>query len=247
MPMAFANKIKPQEEKKMAKVKLDFTGVESYGRLSEGQHVAKIASAEIKQSQGGNDMIVVAFEAIKGSDKGSRAYENYPLAENALWKLKGMLQAIGMKCDGKVQLDLDKLIGKVCIIETADEEYNGSIRARIQQCKKLEAVAESEDEEDEDDEDEDEDEAPKKKAPAKKAVKEEAKTAKKKPMNPPDEDEDDEDEDEDWDDEEEEEEPAPKKKAAKKEPEKKAPAKAKKPVKKSEPEDDDDDDDWDEE
>lgn len=232
------------------KVRVDFTGVESFNRLSEGQHVVKIASAEVKQSQGGNDMIVVAFEATKGQDKGARAYENYPLAENALWKLKGMLQAIGLKCDGKVQIDLDKLVGKVCIITTSDEEYEGKIRARVQECKKLAAAAEDDDDEDDEDidsEEDEEEEAPKKKAPAKKP----AAKSKKAPMNPP---EDDEDEDDDWDDEDdedEEEEPAPKKKApVKKEATKKKAAPAKKASKKPEPEDDedeDDDDDWDEE
>lgn len=245
------------------KVNVDFTGVESFNRPSEGQHVVKIVSAEMKQSQGGNDMIVVTFEVTKGSDKGARCIENYPLAENALWKLKGLLQAIGMKCDGKVRLDLDKLIGKVCIITVSEEEYEGRIRARVQECKKLAAVADEEDDDedqdeeddsddDEDDEDEEEEEAPKKK-PTKKAP---AKTAPKKkaPMNPP-EDEDEDDDDDDWDDEDEdddeEEEPAPKKKPAKKAaPAKKTPAKKAPAKKKPEPEDDDDeddDDDWDEE
>ena len=238
------------------KIKVDFTGVESFQRPSEGQHVVKIVSAELKQSQGGNDMVVVAFEVTKGQDKGSRVYENYPLAENALWKLKGMLQAIGMKCDGKVQLDLDKLIGKVCIVEVIDDEYNGQIRSKVQECRKLAAVADNEDDEDEDDDideedDEEEDEAPKSKKSSKK--KEEPKKAAKKkaPMNPPE--EEDEDDDEDWDDEDdEEEEPAPKKtsKKAAKEPPKKTPAKKAPAKKKPEPEDDedeDDDDDWDEE
>lgn len=232
------------------KVKVDFTGVESFQRPSEGEHVCKIVSAELKQSQGGNDMIVVAFEVTKGQDKGARVYENYPLAENALWKLKGMLQAIGMKCDGKVQLDLDKLIGKICIVSVIDDEYNGQVRSRVQECRKLAAVAEDEDDDeddidDEDDEDDEEEEepAPKKKATAKKPSKPAPK--KKAAMNPPE--EDDEEDDDDWDeDDEEEEEPVkkPAKKAAPaKKPAKKAPAK-----KKPEPEEDeDDDDDWDDE
>ena len=225
------------------KVKVDFTGVESFQRPSEGEHVCKIVSAELKQSQGGNDMIVVAFEVTKGQDKGARVYENYPLAENALWKLKGMLQAIGMKCDGKVQLDLDKLIGKICIVSVIDDEYNGQVRSRVQECKKLAAVAEDDDEDDIDDEDDEDDEeeeepAPKKKAAAKKPSKPAPK--KKAAMNPPEEDDEEEDDD-DWDEDEEEEE-EPVKKPAKK-PAKKAPAK-----KKPEPEEDeDDDDDWDDE
>lgn len=231
------------------KVKVDFTGVESFQRPSEGEHVCKIVSAELKQSQGGNDMIVVVFEVTKGQDKGARVYENYPLAENALWKLKGMLQAIGMKCDGKVQLDLDKLIGKICIVSVIDDEYNGQVRSRVQECRKLAAVAEDEDDdeddiddEDEDDDEEEEEPAPKKKDTAKKPSKPAPK--KKAAMNPPEED-DEEEEDDDWDeDDEEEEEPVkkPAKKAAPaKKPAKKAPAK-----KKPEPEEDeDDDDDWD--
>lgn len=243
------------------KVNVDFTGVESFNRPSEGQHVVKIVSADMKQSQGGNDMIVVTFEVTKGSDKGARCIENYPLAENALWKLKGLLQAIGMKCDGKVRLDLDKLIGKVCIITVSDEEYEGKIRSRVQECKKLAAVADEEDDEDqdeeddsdddEDDEEEEEEEAPKKK-PTKKAPAKAA-TKKKAPMNPPE--DEDEDDDDDWDDEDEdddeEEEPAPKKKPVKKTaPAKKTSAKKAPAKKKPEPEDDedeDDDDDWDEE
>lgn len=241
------------------KVNVDFTGVESFNRPSEGQHVVKIVSAEMKQSQGGNDMIVVTFEVTKGSDKGARCIENYPLAENALWKLKGLLQAIGMKCDGKVRLDLDKLIGKVCIITVSEEEYEGRIRSRVQECKKLAAVAdeddddEDQDEEDDsdDDEDDEEEEAPKKKSTKKAPAK--AATKKKAPMNPPE--DEDEDDDDDWDDEDEdddeEEEPAPKKKPVKKAaPAKKTPAKKAPAKKKPEPEDDDDeddDDDWDEE
>lgn len=235
------------------KIKIDLTGVESFQRASEGEHAAKIVSAEVKQSQGGNDMVVVCFEVTKGDDKGSRVYENYPLIDTALWKLKGLLQAIGMKADGKVQIDLDKLVGKVVTIVVKHEEYEGKIRAKVDEVKKFSAAPASDDEddededddlddeaEDEDDEEEEEEEAPKKKAPAKKAP---AKKAAKKPE--PEEDEDD-DDDDDWDDDDEDEE---EEKPAKK-PAKKAPAKATKkaaPKKKApEPEDDDDDDDdWD--
>lgn len=244
------------------KMKLDFTGVESFERAPEGRHVCKIVSADLKQSQGGNDMIVVAFEVTKGEGKGARVYENYPLVETALWKLKGLLQAIGMKADGKVQLDLDKLIGKVCEVEVKYEEYEGKTRARVDSVYKLRPAAskdseddddddDDEDIEEEDDDEDDEDDEEEEEKPAKKPVKKEAdkKPEKKPAKKPAKQEEDDEDDDDDWDDEddddEEEEEPAPKKKSSKK-PEKKP---AKKPVKKSEPEDDDedDDDDWDEE
>lgn len=229
------------------KLKLDFTGVESFQRASEGVHAVKIATAEVKQSQGGNDMIVVAFEVTKGADKGARVYDNFVLTDSALWKLKGLLQAIGMKADGKVQLDTDKLVGKVCQINVQHEEYDGKLRARCESIMKF--VAETSDDEDDDiddSQDEFEDDAAEE-TPAKaekKSKKEEKKPSKKDPEP--------EDDDDDWDDDEDEEEEKPKKPV--KEDKKKA-TKEEKPAKKSKKEEsededddwDDDDDDWDEE
>ena len=237
------------------KVTVDLTGVESFQKCSEGIHTVKVASAEVKQSQGGNDMIVVSFEVTKGADKGSRVYENFPLVDAALWKLKGFLVAIGMKADGKVSVDLDKLIGKICNINVIHEEYEGKLRARCESIMKFAAEVTDDDDEDEDeDEDEnpfaskDDDDEEVEEKPVKKSGKGKA-TSKKAPMNPP---EDEDEEDDDWDDEDEEEEeekPAPKKKAAPKADKKAKPAKKsdKKSKKDEDDEDDWDDDDWDEE
>ena len=216
------------------KMKLDFSGVETFQRAEEGLHTCKIASADVKQSQGGNDMIVVAFEVTKGNDKGARVYENYPLVDTALWKLKGMLQAIGMKADGRVQLDLDKLIGKVCQVNVIHEEYEGKTRARVESVKKLAVATSDEDEDDaefEADDDEAEEEAPKKKPAAK---------AKKQPE--PEEDDD----DDDWDEDDEEEEEKPKKSKKAEKPKATEKKEAKKPAKADDDDDDWDDDDWDE-
>ena len=223
------------------KMKLDFTGVESFQTASEGVHACKIVSADEKASSGGNDMIVVAFEVTKGIDKGARVYENYPLVDKALWKLKGLLQAIGMKADGKVQLDLDKLIGKVCTVTVKHEEYEGKTRARVDDVSRLL----SDEDEDLDDEEFDEDEIEAEEEEEEQPAKKSKATKKKAEPEPEEPDDEDDDWDEDEEDEEEEEKPAPKKKAAKKE-EKKP---AKKATKKAAEEDDDDDwddDDWDE-
>lgn len=230
-------------------IKVDMTGVETYSKASEGIHTAKVVEILEKTSQGGDPMLQFAFEIIKGDDKGSKVFESFVLTDKALWKLKSFLLAIGMKADGKLKLDLDKLIGKICDIEVFWDEYNGQTRAKISDYYKAGKGGKTEDEDigdDEDDEsDEDEEEeTPKKKAPAKKAP---AKKTKKKPEPEPD-DDDDEDEDEDEDDEDEEDEPAPKK-SKKPTPNKgKAPAKKgkKKPVDDDEDEDDDDDEDWEE-
>ena len=223
------------------KLKVDMTGVESYTRCSEGEHLAKVKKVEMGTVQGsGDDCIKAVFEVLKGTDKGCQVFETFSLSEKALWKLKSFLQAIGIKADGKLTLDLDKLEGKICVIDVIHEEYNGQKRAKISSYLKESAEDEDEDEDDEeeeDDEDEDEEEeAPKpkkssgkKSAPAKKG---------KKQSEPEDDDEDDEDEEEE----------EPPKKSAKKSSKKAAPAKSGKKSKKPEPEEDEDDedDDWDE-
>lgn len=219
------------------KVSLDMSGVESYTRCPEGEWLARLTKIEEGTVQGsGDDCLKARFEVIKGSAKGSTVFETFSLTERALWKLKSFLNAIGMKANGKISLDLDKLEGKICMIDVIHDEYNGTKRAKISSYN-LAEYEDDEDEDVEDDEEEEEDEPPRK--PAKKAP---AKPVKKsKPVVEEDDDEDEDEDDED--DEEEEEEPVkPKKPAKKAAPAKKAPPKAKKKVE----EEEDDDDDWEE-
>lgn len=235
------------------KVKVDMTGVESYSKASEGIHTAKIVEILEKTSQGGDDMLQVAFEIIKGDDKGSRVFESFVLTDKALWKLKSCLQALGMKADGKLVLDLDKLIGKICDIEVFHEEYNGQKRAKISDYYKAgkgATASEDEDDEDidtEDEDDDDEDEAPKKKS-SKKAPEKKTAPVKGKKKSQPEDDDEDEDDDIDEDEDEDEDEPAPKKKGKKPAPakkSKKSPPKGKKKPSDDEDEEDEDDD-WEE-
>lgn len=227
------------------KLKLNMEGVESYTRCPEGEWLAKLTKIEMGEVQGsGDDCLKARFEVIKGSAKGNTVFETFALSEKALWKLKSFLEAIGVKATGKISLDLDKLEGKICIIDVIHDEYNGTKRAKISAYVKPGDDSDDDDEEDEvDDEEEDDDEeeppkkSSKKSAPAKKS-------SKKKPEPEEDDDENEDDEDE------EEEKPAPKSKKS----DKKTPAKNTKKTsskKKSEPEpeeddDDDEDDDWEE-
>ena len=216
------------------KIKIDMTGVESFTRCPEGEWLAKLKKIEMGEVQGsGDDALKAVFEVIKGDAKGSQVFETFSLTEKALWKLKSFLDAIGIKSDGRLSLDLDKLEGKVCIIDVIHDEYNGTKRAKISAY--IKPGSQDDEDEDEDlDEEEDEEEVTPKKSSKKPSAK---KPAKKRP-----EPEDDEDEEED-DDEEDDEPVKPAKKSSKK-PAKKSPAKpSKKPVDEDE---DEDEDDWEE-
>lgn len=220
-------------------VRVDMTGVETYSKASEGIHTAKVAEIQEKTSQGGDPMLQFAFEIIKGEDKGCKVFESFSLNDKALWKLKAFLQAIGMKADGKLKLDLDKLIGKICDIEVFWDEYNGQTRAKISDYYKAGKGSSTDTDEDDDEDEEDDEPAPAKKAtPAKRG-------RKKKPEPEPDPDEDEDEEDDD--DDEEDEEPEPPKKRGRKPAKKAAPVKkGKKKPEPEEDEDDEDDDDWEE-
>lgn len=176
------------------KMKLDFSNVEAFIKCAEGQHVVKLVEIEETESQAGNDMLNATFQVVKGQSTGAKIYDNFVLTEKALWKLQSFLTAIGMKADGKVVLDLDKLIGKTCIVEVAHEEYDGKTRARIQEFKKLAAQKDEPEDDVEDDDDIEEEDEPKRK-PKKKPE------AKPKKKQKPVEDDDDDWDDEDWDDE----------------------------------------------
>ena len=218
-------------------ITVDMTGVETFSKVSEGIHTAKVKEINTTTTQAGDDALQVIFEVIKGEDKGGRVFETFTLIDKALWKFKAFLKAIGVKHEGKIKIDLDKLIGKTCDIEVFWNEYNGQTYAKISDYFPIGKTAydEEEDEEEEQEEEQEEVKPAKRGRPAKN----------KKPIKKeePEEDEEDDDFDDDEEDEEEEEvKPAKRSKAAK---EKKV-AKSKKVVKEPEPEDEDDDFDDDE-
>ena len=223
-------------------ITVDMTGVETFSKVSEGIHTAKVKEINTTTTQAGDDALQVIFEVIKGEDKGGRVFETFTLIDKALWKFKAFLKAIGVKHEGKIKIDLDKLIGKTCDIEVFWNEYNGQTYTKISDYFPIGKTAydEEEDEEEEQEEEQEEVKPAKRGRPAKN----------KKPIKKeePEEDEEDDDFDDDEEDEEEEEvKPAKRSKAAK---EKKV-AKPKKAVKEPESEDEDDDfddnddDEWD--
>jgi hypothetical protein len=223
-------------------ITVDMTGVETFSKVSEGIHTAKVKEINTTTTQAGDDALQVIFEVIKGEDKGGRVFETFTLIDKALWKFKAFLKAIGVKHEGKIKIDLDKLIGKICDIEVFWNEYNGQTYAKISDYFPIGKTAYDEEEDEEEEQEEEQEEV--------KPVKRGRPAKNKKPIKK-EEPEEDEEEDDDFDDDEEDEEeevkPAKRSKAAK---EKKV-AKSKKAVKEPEPEDedddfdDDDDDEWD--
>jgi len=135
----------------MAKLKLDFSDVQSFVKCEEGTHQVKLKKVEEKVASSGNEMLSMQFEVVSGVSTGATLYDNFVLTDKALWKLKSFLEIVGMKADGRVALDTDKLVGKKCLVEVGHEEYNGKQQSRILDYKKLTAVDEDVDNDGDDD------------------------------------------------------------------------------------------------
>lgn len=111
----------------------DLTEVESgYSNLPDGDYTFKVAKAEKAESQSGNDMIVWDFEVTEGKHKGGKIRDYTSLSANALWKLKGYLEAMNFELpESAFDLDLADLVDEQVMGRVEQEEYEGKMRARL--------------------------------------------------------------------------------------------------------------------
>jgi len=167
------------------KLIVDFRGVDSGGggndRVPEGDYHAVVDEVKVGTAKSsGNTMLVWTFKINQGKQKGKKLKDYTSLNAEALWKLKGLLESLGVKVpDSRTDLQptLRKLLGKECGITVSDEEWtrdDGKSRmtSKITDYMDLDVLDEDTDEEEEDEE-EDEEEQPKPKAKKKKKKKKE--------------------------------------------------------------------------
>lgn len=113
----------------MANLNLDFSSVQSNNTLlDEGTYNVTLENVEEKISSSGKPMLLVRF---REESTQAALFENYVLTENCLWKLKELLSAAGLECDGSVDLDTDVLVGIMFKVKVIQEDYNGSPVNRI--------------------------------------------------------------------------------------------------------------------
>ena len=117
---------------------LDFTGVQSSSFIEEGVHTVKIKEAEFKKAQTGSDQIQLTFEAADGKIRSAW----YNLLPQALWKLKGVLEVLGIPCEGKIKLSTAQFKGKTCVI-TVEPDSNDDSKLVVSKVSRAEASAPS--------------------------------------------------------------------------------------------------------
>lgn len=133
-----------------ASVKVDFTGVETRKLVPENDYAIK--PVEISQETSGdkNPYLAWTFEISRGDHKGSKLYYNTSLLPQALWNLRGVLEAFGMEVpDGKMELDLKEMVeGDYEACATVEHDtYNGKKQARITDINSIDTYGEGDGEE----------------------------------------------------------------------------------------------------
>lgn len=177
----------------MAKIKVDFKGVEAGGgrpRLPEGDYLAKVTDVKAGESKKGNSMLTWEFTiTTPGKGKGKKFKSYTTLNKEALWKLKQLLEAMGLKVpNGSATLDLDKYMGREVGVTLVDEEYDNKMHSTISDF-----IPAADLDEDDDDEDEDEDESDEEDDDEEDEVEEKPKAKKKRTKSKKVDDDDDED------------------------------------------------------
>ncbi|MGE0366911.1 MAG: DUF669 domain-containing protein [Phycisphaerales bacterium] len=183
-------------------ITVNFKGVEGKRPLlPEGDYIAK--PIEIDRQDGQKDEYLSwTFEVTRGKSKGAKLWYNTSLAPQALWNLRGLLEAMGVEVpEDDLDIDLEEIVseGAEVLLVVEHDTYEGKKQAKVVDFGPADEESEDDDEDDkkkskrsksrkDDDDEDDEDEG-------KSSKKSRGKSSRKSKED--DEDEDDEDEDDD--------------------------------------------------
>ena len=142
-------------------IKVDFTGVETGGfDVPDGAYALAVAVVTQKKGQDtGQPYLSWEFKVDDGKYKGRKIWDNTSLQPQALWKLRSLLECMGMAIeDGEFELDLSDFAGQIVGAEIANEKYQGKNKPRVvgymppDEVESNGAEAEGEEEEEEEEE-----------------------------------------------------------------------------------------------
>lgn len=112
---------------------LDFTGIESYANIPLGDHAVVVKDAVFcKAKNTGSGQLEINFEDANGATKKMWC----SLVPQALWKVKQVLEALGIPCEGKIRLNTKTMIGKHCRI-SVEIDSNDASRQIVARVMKL--------------------------------------------------------------------------------------------------------------
>ncbi len=146
-----------KSKKKATTVKVDFKGVEGKrSTLPDDDYLVEVTEVELKEGSKA-EYFEITMEVQSGPHKGSKIWDRASTSPNALWRLRSLLEVMGIEVpDGPLELDPDDLVGTSFIAVTAQEGYkndDGEKKVAVRLVDFYKADEESaEDEEDEEEE-----------------------------------------------------------------------------------------------
>lgn len=143
---------KTSGKKKGVGISVDFKGVESGGRvLPDGKYTFVIDEVEEKEgNESGEPYLAFKLKVKDGKHKGAAVWDNASLQPQALWRLKGLLEACNVEVpDGEFEIETDDLIGEEFVGTILNETYQGKKKPRLISFGDEEAESEEEEEEEE--------------------------------------------------------------------------------------------------
>lgn len=117
---------------KKSSISVDFSDTEASGVIDEGDYLAEVEEVEKKVSDNsGADYLAITFKVAEGPFKGKKLFHNCSLQPQALFNLRGVLEALGFEVpQGVMELDVADMIGESCGVTVAHEQYQGKTKAR---------------------------------------------------------------------------------------------------------------------
>ena len=108
-------------------IAVDFSETESQASLPEGDFLFEVEDVEQKTSESsGNDYLSLTFKVAEGEFKGKKVWHNCSLQPQALFNLRGVLEALGFEVpQGVMELDPADMIGETCGGTVQLEVYEG--------------------------------------------------------------------------------------------------------------------------
>lgn len=101
--------------------------------IQEGDYPFRCIKAVLKESsRGPHDYVELTLLTYAPYDNMRREITHRcSLAPKAVWNLKKTLKAMGLPASGRINLDLDAMVGKWIMATTEDAEYKGRLKSEI--------------------------------------------------------------------------------------------------------------------
>ena len=124
----------------MAKVKVDFSDVESFEAIDEGEYAVVITEAKLKESQRSeHPYINLTMEVAEGENEGRKLWAILSLHPKALFRTKENFENLGIYQD-EIDLEVDddegdvlepEMVGLAAIAVVTQREYEGKLRNSV--------------------------------------------------------------------------------------------------------------------